>query len=32
MSRKIRPTKSTQQFKEEQIIFLLEDIEKNLEE
>lgn len=28
----IRPTKSTQQFKEEQINFLLEDVEKNVEE
>ena len=32
MNRKLRPTKSTQQIKEEQINFLLEDIEKNLEE
>ena len=28
----IRPTKSTQQIKEEQINFLLEDVEKNVEE
>ena len=28
----IRPTKSTQQIKEEQINFLLEDVEKNEEE
>ena len=32
MNRKLRPTRSTQQIKEEQINFLLEDIEKNLEE
>ena len=32
MNRKLRPTKSTQQIKEEQINFLLEDVEKNLEE
>ena len=32
MNRKLRPTRSTQQTKEEQINFLLEDIEKNLEE
>ena len=31
MSRRLRPTKSTQQIKEEQINFLLEDVEKNLE-
>ena len=29
MNRKLRPTKSTQQIKEEQINFLLEDVEKN---
>ena len=32
MNRKLRPTKSSQQIKEEQINFLLEDGEKNLEE
>ena len=32
MNRKLRPTKSTYQVKEEQVNFLLEDIEKNLEE
>ena len=32
MNRELRPTKSPQQIKEEQVIFLLEDIEKNLEE
>ena len=32
MNRKLRPTRSTQQIKEEQIIFLLEVIEKKLEE
>ena len=32
MNRKLRPTKSTYQIKEEQVNFLLEDIEKNLEE
>ena len=32
MNRKLRPTRSTQQIKEEQINFLLKDIEKNLEE
>ena len=32
MNRKLRPTKSTQQIKEEQLSFLLEDVEKNLEE
>ena len=32
MNRKLRPTKSTQQIKEEQISFLPEDVEKNLEE
>ena len=32
MNRKLRPTKSTQQIKEEQINFLLEGIDKNLEE
>ena len=31
MNRKFRPTKSTYQIKEEQVNFLLEDIEKNLE-
>lgn len=32
MNRKLRPTKSTQQIKVEQINFLLEDVEKSLEE
>ena len=32
MNRKLRPTKSPQQIKEEQANFLLEDVEKNLEE
>ena len=32
MNRKLRPTKSTHQIKEAQIIFLLEDDEKKLEE
>ena len=32
MYRKLSPSKSTQQIKEEQINFLLEDIEKNPEE
>ena len=32
MNRKLRPTRSTQQVREEQINFLLKDIEKNLEE
>ena len=32
LSRKLRPTKSSQQIKEEQIIFLLKDVEKKLEE
>ena len=32
MNRKLRPTKSTYQVKEERVNFLLEDIEKNLEE
>ena len=32
MNRKLRPTKSTQQIKEDQINFLLEDVEKKLEE
>ena len=32
MNRRLRPTRSTQQIKEEQSNFLLEDIEKNLEE
>ena len=32
MNRRLRPTKSNQQIKEEQIDFLLEDVEKNLEE
>ena len=32
MNRKLRPTRSTQQIKEEQINFLLKGIEKNLEE
>ena len=32
MNRKLRPTKSLYQLKDEQVNFLLEDIEKNLEE
>ena len=32
MNRKLRPTRSTQQVREEQINFLLKDVEKNLEE
>ena len=32
MNRKLRLTRSTQQIKEEPINFLLEDVEKNLEE
>ena len=32
MNRKLRPPKSTQQIKKEQINFLLEGVEKNLEE
>ena len=32
MNRKLRPTRSTQQVMKEQINFLLEDVEKNLEE
>ena len=32
MSRRIRSTKSSQKIKEEQINFLLKDVEKNLEE
>ena len=32
MNRKLRPTKSPQQIKEEQVYFLLQGIEKNLEE
>ena len=32
MNKRLRPTRSTQQIKEEQINFLLEDAEKNLEE
>ena len=32
MNRKLRPTKSSYQIKEEQINFLLEDVEKSLEE
>ena len=32
MNRKLRPTKSTQQINEEQLSFLLENVEKNLEE
>ena len=32
MNRKLRPIRSTQQIKEEQINFLPKDIEKNLEE
>ena len=30
MNRKLKPTKSAQQIKEEQISFLLEDIEKDI--
>ena len=29
MNRRLRPTKSTQQIKEEEINFLLEDLKKN---
>ena len=29
MKRRLRPTKSTQQIKEEEINFLLEDLKKN---
>ena len=32
MNRRLRPTQSTQKIKEEQINFLLKDVEKNLEE
>ena len=32
MSRRIRQNKTSQQIKEEQINFLLEDVEKNLDE
>ena len=32
MDRKLRPAKSTQQIKEDQTNFLLEEVEKNLEE
>ena len=32
MNRKLRSTKSTQQIKDKQLSFLLEDVEKNLEE
>ena len=32
MNRKLRPTRSIQQIRQEQINFLLEDTEKNLEE
>ena len=32
MSRRLRSNKSSQQIKEEQINFLLEDVEKNLDE
>ena len=32
MNRKVRPTKSSYQLKDEQVIFLLEDIQKNLKE
>ena len=32
MNRELRPTKSAYQIKEEQVNFLLEDIETNLEE
>ena len=31
MNRKLRPTKSAYQIKEEQIKFLLDDVERNLE-
>ena len=32
MNRRLRPTKSTKQIKEEQTNFLLEDVEKSLEQ
>ena len=32
MNRKLRPARSTQQIKKEQIKFFLENVEKNLEE
>ena len=32
MNRKLKPTKSPYQLKDQQVDFLLEDIEKNLEE
>ena len=32
MNRKLRPAKSTQQIKEDQINFLLDDVEESLEE
>ena len=32
INRKLRPTRSTRQIKEEQINFLLEDVENKLEE
>ena len=32
MNRKLRPTRSTQYIKEEQMKFLFEDVKKNLEE
>ena len=32
MSKRVKINKKTQQIKEEQIIFLLEDVEKNLDE
>ena len=32
MNRKLRPTRSTQYIKEEQMRFLFEDVQKNLEE
>ena len=32
MNRKLRPARSTKQIKKEQIKFLLENVEKNLEE
>ena len=32
MNRRLRPTKSTQQIKEEEINFLLEDLKKKIEE
>ena len=32
MNRKLRPTKLAQQIKDEQIVFLLEDIEQDIDE